>query len=114
MLMKRNILTLLAPPVAVCTYGCAGCCAAPIGVFWLTGIVSIVGGLLGGPTNLVGPDWGFILLGFALWGFASAWTALAIRAPYSEKCGENSKFCNQITPGHTDESKPLDEARKAR
>jgi hypothetical protein len=112
--LKRNMLTVLAPPVAVCLYGCAGCCAAPIGVFWLTGVVSITGGLLGGPTNAVGPDWGFVLLGLGLWGFASAWTALAIRTPDTEKCLENSNFCNQITPDHADKPDPLDEVRKTR
>lgn len=112
--MKRAMLTVLAPPFAVCMYGCAGCCAAPISVFWLTGIVSLVSGMLGGPTNLIGPSWNFILLGFGLWGTASTWTALAIRVPYTEKCGENSSFCNQITPNQTDECDSLDEVRKSR
>ena len=31
--MKRKLLAILAPPVAVCRYGCAACCEAPIGVF---------------------------------------------------------------------------------
>jgi hypothetical protein len=113
--MKRVMLTVLGPPFAVCLYGCAGCCAAPIAVFWITGMVSIVSGMLGGPTNLTGPSWNTVLLGLGLWGVASVWTALAIRIPYNKaKCGENSRFCNQITLNHTDESDPLDQARKAR
>ena len=50
--MQRTTLSILIPPLAVCRYGCAGCCAAPIGVFWLAGITSIVYGYLGGPAGL--------------------------------------------------------------
>ncbi len=112
--MKRAGLTLVTPPFAACKFGCAGCCAAPIGVFWITGIVSIVYGIVGGPTNLMGPSWNTIALGLALWGIAAVWAAITIRSADDEKCnGRNNRLCNKILPA-TDESDPFDEVRKAR
>jgi hypothetical protein len=112
--MKRALLTLLTPPFAVCKYGCAGCCAAPITVFWLTGMVAIVYGSVGGPTNLMAPSWNTVLLGLALWGIASVWAELTIRGADDDRCAErNSTLCHQIL-SRDDESAPFDEVRKAR
>ena len=112
--MKRAVLTLLIPPVAACRYGCAGCCAAPIAVFWLAGISGIVYGLVGGPANLMGPSWTTVGLGFALWGIAAVWAILTIRGTDDDKCErKTSTVCNKILPS-TDESDPFDEVRKAR
>ncbi len=112
--MKGKLLTLLTPPVAVCKYGCAGCCAAPIGVFWITGIVAIIYGLIGGPTNLMGPSLNTILLGVGLWGIAVVWASIAIRSANEDRCQKSdSNLCHQILP--TDEEPdPFDEVRKAR
>lgn len=112
--MKRAGLTLVAPPFAVCKFGCADCCAAPITVFWITGLVSIVYGIVGGPTNLMGPSWNTIALGLALWGIAAVWAAITIRSTDEDTCkGLNDPLCNKILP-ETDESDPFDEVRKAR
>lgn len=108
--MKRTMLVLVAPPYAVCLYGCAGCCAAPVGVSWLAGMVSIVWGIAGGPANLPDPSWNTILLGCGLWAIASVWTAIAVRDSNNEQCAENSLFCNRITPNQADESAPVDQA----
>ncbi len=112
--MKAKLLTLLTPPVAVCKYGCAGCCAAPIAVFWITGIVAIIYGSVGGPTNLMGPSLNTMLLGVGLWGIASVWAMIAIRGADEDRCrNDNSTLCHQILP--TDEEPdPFDEVRKAR
>ncbi len=111
--MKRAALTLVTPPIAACKFGCAGCCAAPIGVFWITGIVAIVYGMVGGPTHLMGPSWTTVGLGLALWAIASVWTAITIRSASEEKCaGRKNPLCDRIT--RTDESDPFDEVRKAR
>ena len=117
--MIRALLALLTPPVAVCKYGCAGCCAAPITVFWLAGIAGIIYGIVGGPANLMGTSWNTVLLGFGLWGIAAVWTAVAIRGADDDKCaqrtpspicgGAKSNPVNQI-----DETDPFDELRKAR
>lgn len=112
--MKRTLLNLFTPPVAVCKYGCAGCCAAPIGVFWITGIVAILYGLVGGPTNLMGPSVNTILLGFGLWAIAAVWAAIAIRGADADRCRDrNSTVCHQILP-NSEEPDPFEEVRKAR
>jgi len=85
--MRRAALTLFAPTVAVCKFGCASCCAAPITVFWLAGIVSIVFGFLGGPVSLTETSWTTVTLGLALWGIASLWTAIGIRGSGEAQCG---------------------------
>jgi len=111
--MKRALLTILTPPFAVCKYGCAGCCAAPIAVFWITGIVGIAYGLVGGPANLMGPSWNTVLLGVTLWGIAVMWTAITIRSAGDDVCVErNNELCRKILP--SDETDPFDEIRKAR
>ena len=112
--MKRAALTLFTPPLAVCKFGCAGCCAAPIAVFWLTGIVSIIYGFVGGPANLMGTSWNTVALGLALWGIAAVWAFITIRSGDENQCeGGNSPLCKQILP-ESDESDPFDEVRKAR
>lgn len=112
--MKRAGLTLVAPPFAACKFGCAGCCAAPIAVFWVTGIVSIVYGIVGGPANLMGPSWNTMALGLALWGIASVWAAITIRSADEEKCnGRKNRLRDRVLPT-ADESDPFDEVRKAR
>jgi len=112
--MKRAGLILVTPPFAVCKFGCAGCCAAPIGVFWITGIVSIVYGIVGGPTKMMGPSWNTIALGLVLWGIAAVWAAITIRNADDERCNvERNPLCDKILPA-TDESDPFDEVRKAR
>lgn len=112
--MKRVLFTLLTPPFAVCKFGCAGCCAAPIAVFWITGIVGISYGLAGGPTNLLGPSWNTVLLGIALWSIAAVWAAITIQSAEDDRCAEDSStLCRRILPSG-DESDPFDEVRKAR
>ncbi|MEE9342283.1 MAG: hypothetical protein V3V12_01470 [Gammaproteobacteria bacterium] len=111
--MKQILLTSVTPPIAVCKYGCASCCAAPIAVFWLAGVVSIIYGFLGGPANLMGPSWNTIALGFALWAIAGVWAALTIRGADAEKCGakKNPPLCK---PFSVDDSDPFDEVKKAK
>jgi len=112
--MKRALLTFLTPPFAVCRYGCAGCCAAPIAVFWLAGIVAIGYGVVGGPTNLMGPSWNTVLLGLGLWGIAAVWAAVTIRAADDKSCdGRSNPLCHKILPAD-DEQDPFEEVRKAR
>lgn len=111
--MKRALLILLSPPLAACRYGCAGCCAAPIGVFWLTAIISILyGAIWGGPAEGTGGQ--TILLGLGLWAVAAVWSILTIRGADQDKCAEHrSSLYSKILPS-LDESDPFDEVRKAR
>ena len=113
--MNRYLLALLAPPLAVCRYGCAGCCAAPIGVFWITGLVAILYGVVwGGPLRLEGVSWGTLGLGLLMWVIAVSWSMLTLRAADADRCKEKtSPVCSKIVPS-ADEGNPLDEVRKAR
>lgn len=110
--MQRTTLSILIPPLAVCRYGCAGCCAAPIGVFWLAGIVSLIYGYLGGPADLETISWTTVLLGVALWAIASVWARMAIRGVQDDECKrKRSTLCRVVTPG-TDDHDPLDDVKK--
>lgn len=118
--MKRALTIALFPPVAACKYGCAGCCAAPIAVFWLAGIAAMIYGLLGGPANLMGPSWNTAALGLLLWLIAAVWSAVSIRGADEETCTQrdSNPLCKTLAPGKAgtaaDESDPFDEVRKAR
>jgi hypothetical protein len=112
--MKRAALTLLAPTVAVCRFGCASCYAAPITVLWLAGIVAIVFGFLGGPVSLTVAGWSAVALGLALWGMASLWTAIAIRGSDEARCDRPDRpVCHTIN-SDTDESDPRNQIRRTR
>lgn len=111
--MNKPLTTFLIPPLAVCRYGCASCCAAPIGVFWITGLISIVYGFLGGPAHLAGTSWPTVGLGAGLWLIAMVWAWLVIRNTDEETCeGRPNRLCRTLAPD-ADETDPLDEVRKA-
>lgn len=112
--MKRYLLALAVPPLGVCRYGCAGFCAAPIGVFWITGIVGLVYGWFGGPLGLDGVSWGTLALGLLLWAIAAVWAMLTVRAVDDDRhTRRRSSLCAKIAP-RADEPDPFDEVRKAR
>lgn len=111
--MKRRILAFFTPPVAVCKYGCAGCCAAPIGVFWIAGLVSLIYAFFGGPTGEASFSPGTFLLGIILWGIATTWAELTIKGlDADDQCDEqNSSLCRMVKP-NADDTNPLDEIKK--
>jgi len=114
--VRRKTLAILIPPLAVCRYGCASCCAAPIAVFWITGIVGIVYGFMGGPASLPSVSWITVGLGVGLWALASIWAETTIRGVEADrqdpKCQQNnSNICRIVRP-RLDESDPLDEVKK--
>ncbi len=114
--MKRSILALLTPPVAVCRYGCASCCAAPITVFWITGIVGIIYAFFGGPVATEGVSLGTLALGAALWGIAAIWAETVIKNVEQDEndpeCVTRSSTVCRIVRPRTDDSDPLDEVKK--
>jgi hypothetical protein len=110
--MKRAVLTVLTPPVAAARYGCAGFCAAPISVFWITGIVAIVYGVIGGPTNLMGPSWNTVVLGFTLWGIAVVWASVTLRSADVARCDHHHGAPRHQILSRDDEPDPFDEVRK--
>jgi hypothetical protein len=84
--MKRILTAILMPPVGACRYGCGSACAAPVTVFWLFGLVSVVYGLLGGPMGEPGISWRTIGLGLAMWAISSVWTLLSARGKGGPNC----------------------------
>ena len=114
--MNRNLLSIFVPPLAVCRYGCAGCCAAPIAVFWLAGIVGIVYGYLGGPAELAGISWFTVALGVTLWGIATIWTMTTIGSINSDnsdpRCEKKASTVCRIVKPSANESDPFDEVQK--
>ena len=111
--MKRRFLALISPPVAVCQYGCASCCAAPIGVFWIAGLVSLIYSFFGGPTGAEGFSSGTFLLGAILWGIASTWAELTINGiEADDKCDQDSSSLCRIVKPRLDDNDPLDEIKK--
>jgi hypothetical protein len=109
----KQILTLLVPPYAICRYGCTGFCAAPIGVFWLTGLFGIIYGFMGGLGISQGTDWLVVSLGAGLVAIAAGWAWLAIRKAEQEEHDSAGNPVCRIFPG-VDESNPFDEVKKAR
>jgi len=111
--MNRALLSIICPPLAVCRYGCAGCCAAPIAVFWLAAIVGLLYGYNGGPLELEGISWYTFGLGITLWVIASVWSMVTLYGMDTESCDNSQKnsFCDPLR--RLDESDPMDEVRKA-
>lgn len=115
-MVKRRVLALLAPPVAVCRYGCASCCAAPIAVFWIAGIISLIYAFFGGPIASEGISLGTLALGAGLWGIAAVWAETVIKSVEEDandpECEtRNSTVCRMVRP-RVDDSDPLDEVKK--
>lgn len=110
--MQRTTFSILVPPLAVCRYGCAGCCAAPIAVFWLAGIVSIIYGFLGGPASLETVSWTTVALGVGLWLIATVWARMAIRGVTDDKCQRKSSSICRIVMPSDDEHDPLEDIKK--
>ncbi len=78
--MSRLKWIIFIPPVAVYGYGRANVTCAPIALFWLTSLISIVYGFLGGVRELTTTSWIEIILGLTLWIIASSWAYLAVKA----------------------------------
>lgn len=111
--MRKALTTALVPPVSACRYACGTSCAAPITVFWLFGVVSVVFGLLGGPTSDPGISWATVSLGFFMWGVASVWTALTMSGVEADRCHTLwSPRDHHVQPDER-EPDPLEEIRKA-
>ena len=109
--MNRILLALVAPPAAVARFGCATCTAAPIGVFWLAGLVSIGYGVAGGAPNALLSAGGLIVVGVLLWLIATAWARLVIRGVESDlRQQEDSTRASQVPP-KPDDPDPFSQIR---
>jgi hypothetical protein len=113
--MKYALMTLFLPPFAVCRYGCAGCCAAPIAVFWIAAVVALLFAPAGGLAGLTETSWEMVGLGLSLWIVATAWTAITTRGVGKDGCTDGTTaFCRTIQPDSDEKTDPLEEMRKAR
>jgi hypothetical protein len=114
--MNKTQLTLIFPPLSACRYGCAGrCCALPITVFWVSGIIGIVYGLNGGLGLFPGVDWFVLAISAALILISIGWTHLLVNKAENMDCSQphsRSAFCTPVN--RMDESDPFDEIKKAR
>lgn len=117
--MQRKILALFTPPIAVCRYGCASCCVAPIFVFWLASIGSVIYAFFGGPSGVEGFSWGTLALGIILWAIAVSWAETVIKGVNDDldedaKCsGKSSTLCSIVSSDKDDfDADPLDEVNK--
>jgi hypothetical protein len=111
--LKSYLTSAVMPPVGACRYGCGTNCAAPVTVFWLFGVVSVVYGFFGGPTGAAGISWSTIGLGFAMWAIAAVWTMLTIQGVEEDRCHGNwSTRDHHVEPDEA-EKDPFDEIKKA-
>ena len=111
--MKRYLTSALMPPVGACRYGCGTSCAAPVTVFWLFGVVSLVYGFLGGPTGEPGISWYTVWLGCAMWIVAAVWTLLTLKDVEADRChGVPGSRDHQVEP-EDGKADPFDEVKKA-
>ena len=77
--IKTYLTLALMPPVGACRYGCASGCAAPVTVFWLFGLVSLIFALFGGPTGAKGISWATMGIGFGMWVVSVLWALWTTR-----------------------------------
>lgn len=111
--MQRTTLAVITPPLAIWRFCSVSSCAAPISVFWATGIFSIIYGYFGGPVNEAGASPYTIILGMIMWGIASAWSYLTVRGAESCKT-DRINGADKNNPHALDEFDPIDEVRRAR
>lgn len=111
--MKSYLTSTLIPPLGACRYGCGTNCAAPITVFWLFGVVSVVYGLLGGPTNEPGISWYTVGLGLVMWGIAAVWTLLTLQGVEADRCHGMWSPRDRQVKASDHEPDPFEEVKKA-
>ena len=113
MVLKSYLTSALMPPVGACRYGCGTNCAAPVTVFWLFGVVSVIYGFLGGPTGEPGISWYTVGLGLAMWGIAAVWTLLSMRGAEADRCQSVLNAREQKVDREDAEHDAFDEVKKA-
>ncbi len=103
--MKRTLLAIIVPPAAVIDHGYAASTAAPIGVFWVCSLASLIYGL----SAASGAS---IIIGTLLWMIATSWAWLVLRGVENDLLGrEGSTRMNLAAPHDLDESDPFSQLR---
>jgi hypothetical protein len=114
MQFKAYLMSAALPPLGACRFGCATHCAAPVTVFWLFGVISVIYGFFGGPMGHSGISWNTVLLGMAMWTIAGVWTMLTVAGVDTDRCqGVTNTRDRQVT-NRDDETDPLEEVKKVR
>ncbi len=111
--MAKNITSILCPPLAVCRYGCAGYCAAPIGVAWMGGITLVVYHFFTQAHLNYLTEFGSLILGLAAISLSIIWTKLTIKQverDESKNKGKHSPLCKIIPRFY--ENDPLEDVEK--
>lgn len=111
--MKKLLAALLIPPVGACQYGSGTHCTAPVSVFWIFGIISIVYGILGGPAAEAGISWYTVSLGFLMWGIAALWAYLTQRGVEADSQHRSWSPLDHKIAADDHEVDPFDEIKKA-
>ncbi len=107
--MRVDVLGWLAPPLATFRRGAAVGCTGPIAVFWLTALVSVVFGFVGGPLGRDGISWLTVGLGVFMWIVAVVWAELVIAASDAERLGH---VHHDPIEFQEDEKDPFDNVRR--
>ncbi len=110
--MNREKLAFFIPPAAVMKHGCATCTAAPIGVFWLTSLVAIVYGVMGGTLGgIEASRWAVIALGVVMWIIAAAWARLVMRGVEDDLTDHQESSVKRRVVPHPEETDPMEHVR---
>jgi len=118
--MHRHVLGVTVPPVAICRYGCAGCCALPITIFWVGGVAALIYFFFYAQPEHSWLYNGSLLLGVGMILLSIVWTEMTITRVMRDGCDKPAKpgkrFCGGVgsTSQELDETDPLDEVRRAR
>lgn len=106
MALKAYLTSVVMPPVGACRYGCGSSCAAPVTVFWLFGIVSIVYGFFGGPMGSDGISWYTVGLGAAMWVISAVWALLTMSDIGQDRCRTGLETKPRDATGKGDAARP--------
>jgi hypothetical protein len=110
--MNREKIALFIPPAAVMKHGCATCTAGPIGVFWVTSLVAIVYGLMGGTLGgIEASRWVVIGLGIVMWIIAAVWARLVMRGVHEDLTDHHESSVKRRVVPHSEEMDPMEHVR---
>ena len=117
--MHRHILGVAIPPIAICRYGCAGCCALPITIFWVGGVAALIYFFFYAQPEHSWLYNGSLLLGLGMIALSIVWTEMTITRVIRTGCNKpkstKKSFCGGLAGGiEEEEIDPLEEVRRAR
>ena len=117
--MHRHILGAAIPPIAICRYGCAGCCALPITIFWVGGVAALIYFFFYAQPEHSWLYNGSLLLGLGMIALSIVWTEMTITRVIRDGCDKSESTKKRLCGGvagtiEDEEIDPLEEVRRAR